>query len=266
MTVKSIARFFYHMSRNILYKNYRYLRISANEKGSIIFYDRDRRNVFSVKSRGFIDSVTANQIYSNNEYNFAFIGRSEQVRRIYSAIISSGKTPLIIDCGANIGLSSQYFAREFPESQIVSVEPDINNFELAIENCASFSNIDLFHAAIGSETGFVTIDDESVDANAFRVSRVESSDGVRLRTVPDLFAEYPNSELFIVKVDIEGFERDLFSQNTDWIRECDVLVVELHDWMLPNQASSGNFIKAIGAYDRDFLFKGESVFSIKNDR
>ncbi len=263
--MKKIVRFFYHMSRNLLFNNYEYLRLSPNEAGTVRFYDRKRKNFFSFKSRGFIDSVTANQIYTNNEYNFALVGRADSIRAKYDEILASDQVPLIIDCGANIGLSAQYFAREFPDARIIAVEPDAGNFATAKRNCADFDNIQFVHAAIGSEVGFVAIEDSSVDANAFRVTRTESGGGIRVRTIPDLVAEADGCALFIVKVDIEGFERDMFSTNTDWIARCFMLVVELHDWMLPNQASSGNFIKAIAQYDRDFLFKGESVFSIRND-
>lgn len=263
--MKKYARYFYHIAKNVALRNYRYFRLTGNESGTILFFDRDRKKLFSVKSRGFIDSVTANQIYSNNEYNFSFIGRTEQINNRYEATLASGRTPIIIDCGANIGLSSQYFARTFPKARIIGIEPSLDNFKAAQANCAEFANICLHHAAIGSQPGFVAIEDAEVDANAFQVARVDTGEGITVRTIPDMFAEQDNADLFIVKVDIEGFERDLFSSNTDWIETCDVLIVELHDWMLPGQASSGNFLRAVSAYNRDFLFKGESVFSIRND-
>ena len=69
---------------------------------------------------------------------------------------------------------------------------------------------------------------------------------------------------FIVKIDIEGFEAELFSRNLEWLDRFYVLIIELHDWMLPRQRSSQSFLRAIGALDRDFLYAGENVFSIAN--
>ena len=60
--------------------------------------------------------------------------------------------------------------------------------------------------------------------------------------------------LFITKIDIEGFEDDLFSSNTDWIDDCLLLIIELHDWMMPKTANSNNFLKAISAKKRDFVY------------
>jgi FkbM family methyltransferase len=262
--IRNVARYVFHLARNAGMRNYRYFRLSVGERGNILFYDRERKRLFRVRSRGFIDSVTANQIYSSNEYNFAFIGRAEQVRGMYQRILDEGRVPLIIDCGANIGLSTQYFAREFPCARIVAIEPDARNVAVARENCAGFDNIAICHAAIGSTPGHVAIDNSGADANAFRVSRVDDGAGIRVVTIPEVLADHPDADPLIVKIDIEGFERDLFAHNTGWLEQCDVVVVELHDWMLPGQASSQNFIRTVGEYDRDFLFQGESVFSIRN--
>jgi len=81
----------------------------------------------------------------------------------------------------------------------------------------------------------------------------------------DQAATNPYNVGFLVRSqgDIEGFESDLFSTNTDWIKKVTVLVVELHDWMIPNSANSHNFL-AISAESRDFVVYGENIFSIRN--
>ena len=69
---------------------------------------------------------------------------------------------------------------------------------------------------------------------------------------------------FIVKIDIEGGEENLFSMNTDWIKKIPMVIIELHDWLLPKQRTSTNFLKTVSELDRDFNIKGENIFSIKN--
>jgi hypothetical protein len=69
---------------------------------------------------------------------------------------------------------------------------------------------------------------------------------------------------FLVKIDIEGAEQDLFSCNVEWIEKFPILIIELHDWLLPSQGTSRNFLKAIAPLDRDFVFFGENIFSIAN--
>jgi hypothetical protein len=68
-----------------------------------------------------------------------------------------------------------------------------------------------------------------------------------------------------VKVDIEGAEADLFSGNTEWVELTPIIIVELHDWMLPKKGTSRPFLQCISKLDRDFIYLGEDVYSIAND-
>jgi hypothetical protein len=65
---------------------------------------------------------------------------------------------------------------------------------------------------------------------------------------------------FIFKIDIEGGESDLFKKDFEWVDSFPMLVIELHDWMLPFQGSSRSFFKAISAYDFDIVYRGENIF------
>ena len=69
---------------------------------------------------------------------------------------------------------------------------------------------------------------------------------------------------FIIKIDIEGFEEDLFSKNLEWVDLFPLLIIELHDWMLPKSSNSKNFLQAISKLNRDFVYIGENIFSISN--
>src|SRR5690349_12826336 len=46
------------------------------------------------------------QIFVTREYDFDFFSHGVVLRRAYEALVSAGKKLLIIDCGANIGLSA----------------------------------------------------------------------------------------------------------------------------------------------------------------
>src|SRR5436309_12099898 len=61
------------------------------------------------------------------------IRRFPQFRRLqqtYEELDRSGQPPIIIDCGANIGLASLWFAKVFPRAKIVAIEPEAGNFEV----------------------------------------------------------------------------------------------------------------------------------------
>ncbi len=69
--------------------------------------------------------------------------------------------------------------------------------------------------------------------------------------------------LLVAKIDIEGFENELFSANTDWVDDVQALVVETHDWMLPGQAVANNLLSVISQKPRDFVIHGEHIISFR---
>jgi hypothetical protein len=69
----------------------------------------------------------------------------------------------------------------------------------------------------------------------------------------------------ILKIDIEGGEQDLFSGDVSWLPLMPIVIVELHDWMLPGQAVARNFLRAISVLDFDFVHVGENVFCFNNE-
>ena len=83
-------------------------------------------------------------------------------------------------------------------------------------------------------------------------------------TISDIEKLYPEAIPFIVKIDIEGFEDELFSKNTEWMKEFYLITLEIHDWMLPGKAISKNFFREHSKESRDCYLRGDMVFSIKN--
>jgi FkbM family methyltransferase len=157
----------------------------------------------------------------------------------------------------------RYFAQEFPEAIVIGIEPNAENKQAAEINCRDFENVEIREGAIGSSSGWVDLKDGDAEPNSFQTVHSENDDGIPVFTIENIVSEFAAAEMFIVKIDIEGFEEDLFSCNTDWIAECFLLVIELHDWMLPKQGTSGNFLRAVSAESRDFVYRNENVFSIR---
>jgi hypothetical protein len=81
-------------------------------------------------------------------------------------------------------------------------------------------------------------------------------------TISSVVADHHDCEPFLIKIDIEGFESDLFSANTEWVDCFPVIIIELHDWMLPGDCNSRNFLQAIAGRSRDFILRGENVVSV----
>src|SRR5262249_17417794 len=136
----SYLKFVLRFLRDALAPSRRFVRLTPNQSGSIFFFDKHRKEFLSFQSRGPIDSSTAYQVYTQHQYNFGFLARSKDIQSRYDSILFNGREPLIVDCGANIGLSARYFATEYPAARIVAVEPDIENAAFARSHCKTYKN------------------------------------------------------------------------------------------------------------------------------
>lgn len=200
------------------------------------------------------------QLFKNRDYSLKRLRRGAELHQLGSSL----ERALIIDGGANIGASVCWFAFEYPNSHIVAFEPDPGNFDLLRRNTEGL-NVELHHAAIGGHDGMVALLDPGEGEWGYRTG--PATDGVVplaaiSRIVTDKVAA--GFAPFIAKIDIEGGEADLFTPPTDWVDQFPLMIVELHDWLLPRQGTSRSFLQCVAPRDRDFVHIGENIFSIRN--
>lgn len=227
-----------------------------------IFYDRKNRSFFSLKTRDWVDWTSINQIFYHGCYAVDQLTRKDDMFNVYNGILGKNKFPLILDCGANIGIGTRYFQLAFPESKIVSIEPDKENLYFAKLNNQN-KNVFFKAVGVGAKDIIGRLIDPGLGANAYRIEYDQSGD-IKIESINSILAEYSEYVPFLIKIDIEGFERDLFSDNLEWIDKFPVLIIELHDWLFPREGQSLNFLREISKRNRDFVFIGENVFSIDN--
>ena len=218
---------------------------------------------------GSCDEGVIKQIFVDNDYALNRLRRHPELMSFLERRSAGGLQPLVIDAGANIGAASVYFSLAFPNALVVSVEPDLGNFELLARNVMGLG-IEPFHGAVASQVGQVRVVDAGEGYWGFRTAAVDGSESaaqaVPSRRINDIYAACASRCFpFIVKVDIEGGEEDLFSANTEWVARTPVLIIELHDWLLPGKATSAPFLRCIAGMNRDFVHIGENIFSIAND-
>ena len=134
----------------------------------------------------------------------------------------------IVDAGAHIGIASILFARRYPLAKIIAIEPEPSNFALLLKNTASYKNILPICAALWKEDGEVTLGSCNVHPKgAFQV--VEKGETrARAMTIETLMRETGIQSIDILKVDIEGSEKEVFA-SCSWIDNVGVIAIELHD-------------------------------------
>ncbi len=133
---------------------------------------------------------------------------------------------VVLDLGANIGLTSLWLARRYPVTRIIAVEPDPANAALVRENLsANGINAEVVEAAVGPKDGIAGFAFSSA-SNLGHVSSEGSP--VTMVSVESLMERFQLTRLDLVKVDIEGGEQELFLGPGDWLERVQSMIVEFH--------------------------------------
>ncbi|SEK60362.1 FkbM family methyltransferase [Ectothiorhodospira marina] len=203
------------------------------------------------------------QCLVTQQYRLEKFSQSARVFESYRSKLANNQRPVILDCGGNIGLSSLYLANMFPEATIVVVEPDKENFSLLEKNLAGLGGAVLpVWGAVWSEGGYVNIKNPQAGSSAFQVGKgeVQVENTVPAYTVEDLCRRAGVDSPFIIKIDIEGAQGELFSRNCEWVEDCHLIMIELDDWVLPWQGTSRSFFSCVSQYPFDYILSGETLF------
>lgn len=195
------------------------------------------------------DVITYEQVILNREYEF-------DVNR---------KPGIILDAGANIGLTSIYFSNTFPEATIFALEPEKSNFDLMKENVRRYKNITPIHGALWDKQEEIDLIDPGQGHWGFMVEKdadhnrlaAEISHRVQGWTVDQIIKKNHIESIDILKMDIEGAELEVFSDPSSWIGDVGALIVELHERMKPGIEKT--FAIATSAFENRWT-KGDSVF------
>ena len=241
----------------------RFWRVSPPVLCRQVIYDRTNGKFFSLKARDSVDLNLQGLIIDKNEYGLEKIARRDELNARYETILAQKLTPLIVDCGAHCGIATKFFAETYPQARIVAVEPDEDNVALARETNRG-DRITVLCAAVGSADGTGSLERQD-RSFAHRVNGAVAGE-TRILSINTLVDDERRggARPFIVKIVIEGSEENLFEDNTGWIDAFPLLIIELHDGMLPGTANARNFLREMGKRDRDFLYHGKNIFSLSN--
>ncbi|MBR1420041.1 MAG: FkbM family methyltransferase [Selenomonadaceae bacterium] len=210
------------------------------------------------------DLPTARVIFERGDYFLEYTG-------LLAFFNGNFKPRFIIDGGANVGYASVFFANRYPECEkILAIEPEIENFEILQYNTQNYPQIQPIRAALWNREIdlSVALDGIHKTPDAFMTSEsiapnIETTQGI---TIGKIFRESGFPFIDILKLDVEGAEKEIFSDEGkywEWLPFVKVLIIELHDRM--KRGCSRNLFRAMGFYETFFAFSGENLIFIRED-
>ena len=147
----------------------------------------------------------------------------------YAPLKGINDVKLIVDCGAYIGLASYYLATEYPEARIIALEPDKLSYEQALINISEHpnrTNVEIYNLAVWPYPGIVYLE-YNTRSWATQITEVINKDRVFAVTLTQIYRRYGTID--ILKMDVEGSEKYIFAENTQWLDYTRNIAIELHD-------------------------------------
>ncbi len=224
-----------------------YLQFKGKPYGD--FYSKLYGAQFHLRNN-FSDRYTFNQVFIDDQYriDFPFIPKT------------------ILDGGANIGLSSAYFAHRYPSASIVAIEPSANNFEILQINIEAFPQVKGLNKGIWNKEVYLHIVNKGENDNAFMVEETtaDSKEALAAISIESIMRNEGWDTIDILKLDIEGSEKEVFEQNYEyWLPRTRAIIIELHDHMRPGASKA--LFKAISQYDFSFTMQHENLIFINKN-
>jgi FkbM family methyltransferase len=140
----------------------------------------------------------------------------------------------IIDAGGNIGCTTIFLKSYFPKAKIITIEPDLKNFENLRSNIQSNQlTVDCLPFALWHESTKVSLTKEHLDKRDWSIK--VSTDGyisTSTVTLAQVFQDLSCDKLDILKMDIEGAETNIFQNDRELpilLSKTLIVAIEIHN-------------------------------------
>ncbi|MBS9523275.1 FkbM family methyltransferase [Litoribacter alkaliphilus] len=137
---------------------------------------------------------------------------------------------VILDCGANMGLSVMYFSKNYPKHQIIAFEPEKAIFEVLEENVEKFklNNVTLHQKAVWTEETELTFStDGGMGGRVNNLYKSKKKPVEKVKTV-DL-KTLLNEQVDFLKLDIEGAEVEVLKACKGSLSKVQHIFFEYHN-------------------------------------
>ncbi|GAB1446014.1 hypothetical protein MASR2M41_17630 [Flammeovirgaceae bacterium] len=144
----------------------------------------------------------------------------------------------IVDCGANIGLSTIFFNQQFSGAKILALEPNESNYQLLKKNTCGFPLVETKRIGVWSSRKTLVPNSNFRDrldwSFSLRSPHVGEDGFIKVDTLQAIAETAGWTKIDFIKIDIEGAEFELFKSHEQWsllLKRVSILCVEVHEEM-----------------------------------
>lgn len=150
----------------------------------------------------------------------------------YRIRVPPGSPPIrhVVDAGANIGDETIRFRFFHPDATVYALEAEPRNFKVLEMNAAGDSRIVAINKALWSHRCRLVITQRHGNED-FQVREAGPHEAATLdaTSIPDVMRDHGIPHIDILKLDIEGAERAVFSKDVGWVSAVKAVIVEPPD-------------------------------------
>jgi FkbM family methyltransferase len=176
----------------------------------------------------------------------------------YAPLRHLSEPKCIVDCGANVGFSSLYFARAYPSARIIAIEPDAGNAAVFQRNLSLYSDrVELIQSALWSRAARLVVQHAPVTFEAaitVREAHDQEREDFMAIDIPSILDRFKLPAIDLLKIDIEGAESELFEEPLchTWLPRVRNIAIEIH-----NETAKSRFFAAMQQYHCETIESGE---------
>lgn len=218
ITEKYLRRFFKYPHLKTLYKG-----SILKFKDVLSLYDNLISNGTSAKILGGtfhglekVNYYTVDEVFMSDFYKFN----------------SDNEKPVIIDCGANIGLSVLYFKHTHPDAMIYAFEPDTKNYNYLAENVKSYGwqkSVFIYKQLVSDTAGFEYFEELGNAGSKIVTENEQNSNTSKIEKIRlKVFLTELNCKIDFLKLDIEGSEFDVIPDLKELYPKIQKMYIEFH--------------------------------------
>jgi FkbM family methyltransferase len=216
------ARYVPGFLKVVLSRQFRKRKITTNKLKRLKTMPRHVHGLVNINDKDyeFIDGAS-----------FAFMYTEIFDKEIYKFKCSS-PCPIIIDAGANIGLSTIYFKEKYPGAIITSIEPDAEVYRCLQQNIVrhNLEGINLINKALWNQKTKLVFRPDGADGGKLDHERIgDSSDSYIVDTI--LLSEIIGErKIDMLKIDIEGAESNVIIESESFLTNVKNIFIEYHSF------------------------------------